>query len=272
MKSAASPPEELDHVDAVLMEWRLERSYLDQSSTALLSRLGRLNIAVSKELEALLSRFNITRAEYDVLATLRRKGAPFSQPIQVLLKSLMRTSGTMTFRVDRLEEKGLVRRDTDPHDRRGILVSLTPKGEALFDSIQPLHLADGGKLLSCLTTAEHGQFVALLKKMLLVAERGQLSGLQDEDIILLQRYGFHLSEHRQNADVSAPRIAHVIPRSCADVAGLREKEKLVRINGKTISSTKEALAELLSHSSSDLQLTVERNQQQLLITLKPHDP
>ena len=72
--------------------------------------------------------------EFDVLAALRRAGAPYQlSPGQLVAETLV-TSGTMTNRIDRLEARGLVRRLPDPADGRGVLVRLTDAGRGLVDT------------------------------------------------------------------------------------------------------------------------------------------
>src|SRR6266446_4422527 len=63
--------------------------------------------------------------EFDVLSALRRQGPPFQLTPGALLRATLVTSGTMTNRIDRLVRKGLVRREPDPRDKRGVLVTLT---------------------------------------------------------------------------------------------------------------------------------------------------
>jgi DNA-binding MarR family transcriptional regulator len=73
------------------------------------------------------ARFNLERWGFDVLASLRRAGKPYQLTPTQLYSSLMRTSGAMTNRVDRLQVAGLVERLHDPADGRGVLVSLTKR-------------------------------------------------------------------------------------------------------------------------------------------------
>ena len=72
--------------------------------------------------------------EFDVLAALRRAGAPYELSPGRLLRETLVTSGTMTNRVDRLGARGLVERSPDPDDRRGVIVRLTAEGKATVDA------------------------------------------------------------------------------------------------------------------------------------------
>jgi DNA-binding MarR family transcriptional regulator len=83
---------------------------------------------------------------------------------------MMLSSGAMTNRVDRLESEGLVQRRPDPNDRRGTLVSLTDKGNALIDSALGEHIANERRLLAALDAEERAQLATLLKKLLVDLE------------------------------------------------------------------------------------------------------
>jgi DNA-binding MarR family transcriptional regulator len=72
----------------------------------------------------------------------------------------------MTNRIDRLAEKGLVRRITDPEDRRGILVELTDQGRELIDVALISHVANEARLLQPLSKEEQSTLAALLRKWL----------------------------------------------------------------------------------------------------------
>src|SRR6266487_5215752 len=93
-----------------------------------------------------MSRRILSKTSLDVLSCLRRQGSPYRLSPGNLLKATMVTSGTMTNRIDRLEESGLVRRSPDPDDKRGVRVSLTDKGlerrseEHTSELQSPVHL------------------------------------------------------------------------------------------------------------------------------------
>ena len=155
-----------DHVSTVLAQWAAERPDLDVSPMGIIGRISRLSLTMSKELELVFAQFGLYRWSFDMLATLRRSGAPYRLSPGALLRSLMVTSGTMTNRIDRLEEKGLVRRVPDPEDRRGILVELTEQGRELIDTALPAHVANEERILKALSKEEQHTLATLLGKLL----------------------------------------------------------------------------------------------------------
>jgi DNA-binding MarR family transcriptional regulator len=160
----------LDHVDHVLAEWRREQPGLDTSPVAVVARIGRAGALLDRGLNTNFARFGLSRTDWDVLASLRRVGAPYRRSPTELYRALMRTSGGMTHLVDRLERDGLVERVADPHDRRGLLVGLTRKGRALVRRVGPSHLATERELLAPLTEQEQSELARLLQKLLLGLE------------------------------------------------------------------------------------------------------
>ena len=72
--------------------------------------------------------------EFDVLSALRRQGPPYQLSPGALLHITLVTSGTMTNRIDRLEQAGLVARRPDQQDKRGVLVRLTAEGTKRVDA------------------------------------------------------------------------------------------------------------------------------------------
>jgi DNA-binding MarR family transcriptional regulator len=154
-----------DAVDRVIAQWRQERPDLELGAMATIGRLGRLIAHLAPRVEAALLRHGLTTGEFDVLAALRRGGAPHQQTPSELSGTLMLSPAAMTNRLDRLEASGLVRRVPDPKDRRGVLVELTPKGlEAWLSTIH----VQGGKerlITSVLDDAEREQLHRLLRRL-----------------------------------------------------------------------------------------------------------
>ena len=79
------------------------------------------------------SEHGLESGEFDVLAALRRAGSPYVlSPGRLAVVTLV-SSGTMTNRIDRLCDDGLVVREPDPSDGRGVLVRLTVTGRTVVD-------------------------------------------------------------------------------------------------------------------------------------------
>ncbi len=155
-----------DHVSIILAQWAVERPDLDTSPMGIVGRISRLSLVVEKELEPVFVRSGLNHWSFDMLATLRRTGAPYRLSPTELFRSMMVTSGTMTNRIDRLAEKDLVRRVPDPEDRRGILVELTDQGRELIDSVLISHAANEARLLQSLSKEEQSTLAILLCKWL----------------------------------------------------------------------------------------------------------
>src|SRR5581483_11917429 len=104
--------------------------------------------------------------EFDVLSALRRQGPPFQLTPGALVRATLVTSGTMTNRIDRLEAAGLVRREPDPSDKRGVLVTLTKQGKAQVDAALADLLGRERTLLAGLDTTDRKQLADLMRTLL----------------------------------------------------------------------------------------------------------
>lgn len=161
---------EPDPVDRILVQWQRERPDLDVSPMAIIGRIGRLAKYLERALQETFAEFDLNLGEFDVLATLRRSGQPYQLSPTELFNMLMVTSGTMTHRIDRLEQAELVRRIPDPNDRRGTLILLTEKGLHLIDAAVTAHVANEHRLLGHLKAAERQSLAELLRKFLVAFE------------------------------------------------------------------------------------------------------
>ncbi|MGZ4487768.1 MAG: MarR family winged helix-turn-helix transcriptional regulator, partial [Nocardioides sp.] len=97
---------DLDHVGRIMSQWARERPGLDVSPQGIIGRLHRLAAALTDELVAVYGRFGLGEGEFDVLATLRRAGAPYELTPGELAAGTMVSSGAVTKRVDRCVEQG----------------------------------------------------------------------------------------------------------------------------------------------------------------------
>lgn len=155
-----------DHVDRVLEQWRAERPDLDVAPMGVVGRISRAARSLEREIRGVFDLHGLQPGEFDILATLRRSGAPYQLTAGGLVATSMVTSGAITNRVDRLEAKGLVTRETDPTNRRSVLITLTDRGRSLVDEVVVDHLANERRLLAPLTEREQDQLAALLRKLL----------------------------------------------------------------------------------------------------------
>jgi DNA-binding MarR family transcriptional regulator len=156
-----------DHVDFVVGQWGKAMPELDASSMEVLGRMLRLLKHLAKVRAQAMAPFGFREGEFDVLATLRRAGEPYSLSPTQLYKSLLITSGAMTNRLNHLEQQGLIARISDPDDKRSTLVSLTPHGRSLIEQALVVHTATQNRLLENLSLAQREQLGSLLRQVLL---------------------------------------------------------------------------------------------------------
>jgi DNA-binding MarR family transcriptional regulator len=156
----------MDHLDAIAEAWERERPDVDVAALALVGRLLRAAALAQVELGPPMRERGLGPGWFNLLAALRRAGPPYALRPGELMRATMVSSAGMTKRLDRLADAGLVERSPDPHDRRGTLVRLTPKGRAVIDEALPAHVANEERLLAPLTDRERHTLDKLLRKLL----------------------------------------------------------------------------------------------------------
>jgi DNA-binding MarR family transcriptional regulator len=163
-----------DEVDDLVAAWRAQRPDLDVEPMQVLSRISRLARHLDIARRGAFADHELETWEFDVLSALRRQGPPFQLTPGALLRATLVTSGTMTNRIDRLAAAGLVRREPDPRDKRGVLVTLTEQGVARADAALADLLRRERALLAGLDRAER-QHLADLMRILLAPFDADLS-------------------------------------------------------------------------------------------------
>lgn len=161
-----------DEVDSLIDAWRRERPDLSVEPLAVLSRVTRLARLVDRVRREAFTEHDLDLGDFDVLAALRRAGAPYQLSAGALGASTMVTSGTMTHRVDRLVVRGLVERLPDPQDGRGVLVRLTADGLERVDSALNSLLDQERALLVHLGPDDQRQLAEQLRRLLMPLEEG----------------------------------------------------------------------------------------------------
>jgi DNA-binding MarR family transcriptional regulator len=155
-----------DEVDDLVGAWRRLRPELDVEPLQVLSRVSRLARHLDIARRSAFASHGLESWEFDVLSALRRAGPPFQLTPGALLRATLVTSGTMTNRIDRLASSGYVRREPDPRDRRGVLVTLTGTGQKVVDAALDDLLAGERQLLAGLDTGQRRVLADLLRVLL----------------------------------------------------------------------------------------------------------
>ena len=154
---------DLDHVGRVMAQWHQERPDLDVSPQGIIGRLHRLAMRLTEELVAVHAEFGLGEGEFDVLATLRRAGAPYELTPTELAAWTMVSSGAVTKRVDRCLQQGWVTRRHSDRDARGRVVALTDAGRELIDRAFEAHMANEHRLVGSLSERQRAQLAHLLE-------------------------------------------------------------------------------------------------------------
>ena len=161
-----------DEVDRIIAAWRAEVPALDVEPLDVLSRVSRLSRHLDLARREAFAAHDLEVWEFDVLAALRREGPPYELSPGALIQRTLSTSGTMTNRIDRLEARGLVERDRNPRDRRGVRVRLTTEGRHLVRAALADLLAYEQRVLDPLPSQERRTLAELLRRLLAPFEDG----------------------------------------------------------------------------------------------------
>jgi DNA-binding MarR family transcriptional regulator len=150
----------------MLGAWSRARPELEVGALQVTGRLSRIGPLLAKRQESVFARFGLNRGEVGALSALRIAGPPHRLSPTRLGRGLMLSSAGVTSRIDRLERRGLVRRISDPDDRRGVIVELTDEGLEVVDAAVAAVAISDRQLLERLDENESAQLEALLRKLL----------------------------------------------------------------------------------------------------------
>jgi DNA-binding MarR family transcriptional regulator len=154
-----------DEVDRLVAGWREALPETDVSPLEVLSRVTRLARHLDRQRGVVFARHDLETWTFDVLSALRRADPPHQlSPGQLLAQTLV-TSGTMTNRIDRLEQRGLVRRRPDPADARSVRVQLTPAGRRRVEAALKDLVTREQAILATLGREEQEVLAGLLRRV-----------------------------------------------------------------------------------------------------------
>jgi len=158
-------PVRKDAVDDILEQWSAERPELDTASLGVVVRVMSLYRSFSRAATRALEPLGLELWEYDVLSALRRQGAPFALAATRLARATGLSAGAMTNRIDRLEDRGFVRRRDDKEDRRSVIVQLTGRGRQAIDEAIHFRLQAANASLGNLNAADRQRLAGLLRRI-----------------------------------------------------------------------------------------------------------
>lgn len=154
-----------DHVDRLREEWARELPDLDTTPMAVLGRAYRLSTLIAGPITETFAAHGIDRGEFDVLASLRRSGAPYRLTPTDLYTALMISSGSLTHRLKRLQKAGLVGRKKSSDDGRSMAVELTPRGREVVEAAFRADMNIESRFLDGLNAEEVESLAKLLRKL-----------------------------------------------------------------------------------------------------------
>ena len=154
-----------DLIDSLVAEWRRERPQTAPEAMQVVGRIIRLGRLFEDEVTRLLRPHGLSYSDFDVLATLRRSGAPYEQSPTALQKKVLLTSGAMTACLRRLESAGLVSRKAEKADRRRLTAKLTAAGHAMVERLIDRRFDVAKAATGGITSTQFAELERLLRRL-----------------------------------------------------------------------------------------------------------
>ena len=159
-----------DRIDGTLEVWARELPELDLVVEGIVERVGRLKRIIERTTEETLAAHDLSFGEWSLIGSLRYGGPPYRDKPGRLANWLGLSSGAMTNRLDRMEERGLIRRLPDPDDRRGVLVELTAEGRAAWEAAVAAQAEKEAVVSAALDASDQKVLNDMLRSLLLAFE------------------------------------------------------------------------------------------------------
>lgn len=240
---------------------------VDGLSHDVVARLFRLVWSISVDLEAVAADVGISVAALEALAALRLAPSPYRLSQRALGEQLMRTSGTLSVRLARLEHDGLIRRVPDPYDARGVIVELTARGRKLIDRAMAARFEAEEKLLSGLSRTEQRELGGLLRTLLISLERRE-AGPRLGIAIAPRRAAKQLRRAHGIAAGVGLLVADVDDGSPADRSGIAAGDLILRLDGRQLRSAAQLKRAVLDvDETAKLELTLMRDGEEVPVTV-----
>ena len=220
-----------DSVDRLIADWARVEPDLDVGVLGVVHRLRLVRTHFDRALTDYHAGYGLTPTGFGVLSILIRRDDPDAISQRALAEMLHLTPGTVSVRIDRLEEHGLVRRLADPDDSRVTLVELTEEGRGRFMEAAPGHLALHDRLLAPLDADQRLAVADLLRELLVSFEHPTspvIAGMElysaVETAAMRRRVGLE--------DRPGLLVRTVATGSAAGQAGVEEGDLIVAVDGR----------------------------------------
>jgi DNA-binding MarR family transcriptional regulator len=256
-----------DSVDALLASWAQRRPDLDFSPVGIVSRLARVRGHLDAALHAVFAAHGLSAADFGVLVTLARVDEGRGVTQRRLMDELGLTSGTISVRMDRLVEQGLVDRRVDPDSRRNTLITLTDRGRALFERVAPAHLANERRLLAALDPDEQEALAGLLRKLVVEFEGSRAEARPLGATVAPAHAAMALRESVGLPPLPALLVRAVEDDGAAAAAGLRTGDVLLSAGERELRSVAALHAAIADATDGRLRLRVQRGADTTTVTV-----
>ena len=161
---------ERDWIDQVVERWSELQPGLPVDAYHVTGRISRIAARIAQREDEVFGRYGLTRGDVGVLSALRTSPPPHTLSPTQLFRGLMMSSAGMTKRLDRLEQRRLVKRNPDANDRRGVTIHLTESGRRLLSRAIAENTRNEATLLAGLSGKERRLLADLLRAVLSQAE------------------------------------------------------------------------------------------------------
>lgn len=134
-----------------------EKEFL-KLTTVLFRTMQNVEAVIKKDIQS----HHLNTSEFGAMELLYNRGA---QPMQSMASRLLMASSSMTYVIDQLEKKGMIKRNPSDDDKRVIMVELTDEGKDFFDKIFPKHVQTLTTMYQNLNDEEIHTIIETLKKI-----------------------------------------------------------------------------------------------------------
>lgn len=159
-----------DLVDQLINDWAHEMPELETSAMGIVGRVLRLGRVFEARANAALKPFGLNYTDLDVLATLRRSGAPYRLTPKELMRSVLITSGAMTAALDRLAAADLIERVANANDRRSTSAQLTGAGADLIEKAIVVRFKEAADAVDHLSADDRRKLEKLLRNLTILTD------------------------------------------------------------------------------------------------------